>query len=257
MKNEKQKMRNKSTHNRIVRHGYGVSLFSLFAFSFLLLTGCKSPREVDEVVETDRYTLHIQDVDTWCAATGNHNVDQYYKIDTTVFSATIPQLALHLASVTRGPVLDSVMFYINVTKQNFLPHYVYTIVDHDTTQPKDYTPLMQALIDRGILRADTTYEPRQLLVVFDTARLTAHRKMEADLDFTNTLSMAVQMQESYHKPVTLGPGVEMDIMTDGYWLGDDWTKDSLWLDERGLRVIPDPKGSLLRIVTFNRAKGKI
>jgi hypothetical protein len=81
--------------------------------------------------------------------------------------------------------------------------------------------------------------------------------MEADLDFTNILSMAVQMQQSYRKPIVPSPGVELDIMTDGYFLGDDWTKDSLWLDERGLRVILDPQGSLLRILTFNRAKGRI
>lgn len=227
------------------------------AVAGLVFCGCSHKKTVDETVETNRYTLHIQSPKAYTAATGNRIVDQHFTADTSVLSTTIPELALHLAAVTRGPHIDSVMFYVNLDKQNFLPHYVYTIVDHDTTQPKDYTPLMQALIDRGILRADTTYEPRQLLVVFDTARLAAHRKMEADLDFTNTLSMAVQMQESYHKPVTLGPGVEMDIMTEGYWLGDDWTKDSLWLDERGLRVIPDPKGSLLRIVTFNRAKGSI
>lgn len=223
----------------------------------LVLSGCNHRKTVDETVETDRYTLHIQDFKSYCAATGNSEVKQRFNPDTTVLSITIPELAMHLAAMTRGPYLDSVMFYVNMDKQNFLPHYVYTIADRDTTQPKDYTPLMHALMDRGILRADTVYEPRQLLVISDTARLNSYRKAEADLDFTNVLSMAVQLQQSYFMPVTPGPGVELDIMTDGHSMGDNWEKDSLWLDEHGLRVIPDPQGSLLRIVIFNRAKGRI
>jgi len=223
----------------------------------LMFCGCDYRKTVDETVETERYTLHIQDVKSYTAETGNRIVSHYFTADTTVLSATIPELALHLAAMTRGPYLDSVMFYVDMDKQNFLPSYVYTIVDRDTTQPKDYTPLMQALMDRGILRADTLYEPRQLLVISDTARLNNYRKMEADLDFTNVLSMTVQLQQSYFMPVTPGPGVNLDIMTDGHLMGDGWEKDSLWLDEHGLRVIPDPQGSLLRIVTFNRAKGRI
>ena len=224
----------------------------------LVLGSCNYKKAVDETLETDRYTLHIQDLKTWNTANDrNEKWISCVKPDTTVLTITIPELAMHLAAMTRGPQLDSVMFYVDMDKQSFLPSYVYTIVDHDTSQPKDYTPLMQALMDRGILRADTVYEPRQLLVISDTARLNSYRKKEADLDFTNVLSMAVQLQQSYFMPVTPGPGVEMDIMTDGYFLGDNWEKDSLWLDERGLRVIPDPQGSLLRIVIFNRAKGRI
>lgn len=223
----------------------------------LLFCGCNNRKTVDETVETDRYTLHIQDLKTYCTATGNSEVKQCFKVDTTVLSIAIPELAMHLGAVTRGPYLDSVMFYVNMTKQNFLPKYVYTIVDRDTTQPDDYTLLMQALVDRGILRIDTTYEPRQLLVIFDTARLNAYRKPVADLNFTNILSIAVQMQQSYRKPIVPEPGVALDIMTDGHFMGDGWEKDSLWLDERGLRVIPDPQATPLRILTFNRAKGRI
>lgn len=223
----------------------------------LVLCSCNHRRVVDETVETDRYTLHIQSPKAYTAATGNKIVSHYFKADTSVLSTTIPELAMHLGAVTRGPHIDSVMFYINLDKQNFLPHYVYTIIDHDTTQPDDYTPLMQALVDSGILRIDTSYEPRQLLVIFDTARLAEHRNTEANSEVINTMSMAVQMQQNYRLPVTLGPGVTMDLKTDEYFLGDNWEKDSLWLDERGLRVVPDPQGSLLRILTFNRAKGRI
>ncbi len=224
----------------------------------LVLCSCNHRKVVDETIETDRYTLHIQDLKTWNIA-NDRNVKwiSCIKPDTTVLSTTIPELAMHLAAMTRGPHLDSVMFYVNLDKQTFLPTYVYTIVDHDTSQPKDYSQLMQALMDEGILRADTTYEPRQLLVIFDSARLNAHLMMDADSGVTSPGFMAVQMQQNYRLPVTLGPGVTMDLKTDEYFLGDNWEKDSLWLDERGLRVVPDLQGSLLRILTFNRAKGRI
>jgi len=227
------------------------------AMAGLVLCGCNHRKTVDETVETERYTLHIQDYKSYKADHPNLIVSNYFTSDTTVLTITIPELAMHLAAMTRGPHLDSVMFYVDQEKQHFLPSYVYTIVDRDTTQPKDYTPLMQAMVDGGILKIDTTYEPRQLLVVFDTVRLDAYRKTVADLDFTNILSIAVQMQQSYRKPIVPEPGLALDIMTDGHYMGDDWEKDSLWLDERGLRVIPDPQGSLLRILTFNRAKGSI
>ena len=222
-----------------------------------MLCGCNHRKTVDETVETERYTLHIQDYKSYKADHPNLIVSNYFTSDTTVLTITIPELAMHLAAMTRGPHLDSVMFYVDQEKQHFLPSYVYTIVDRDTTQPKDYTPLMQAMVDGGILKIDTTYEPRQLLVVFDTVRLDAYRKTVADLDFTNILSIAVQMQQSYRKPIVPEPGLALDIMTDGHYMGDDWEKDSLWLDERGLRVIPDPQATPLRILTFNRAKGSI
>ena len=227
------------------------------AMAGLVLCGCNHRKVVDETVETERYTLHIQDLKSYKADHPNLVVSNYFTADTTVLTITIPELAMHLAAMTRGPHLDSVMFYVDQEKQHFLPSYVYTIVDRDTTQPKDYTELMLAMVERGILRIDTTYEPKQLLVIFDSARLNNYREMDADLDFTNVLSIAVQLQQSYFMPVTPGPGVELDIMTDGHFMGDGWEKDSLWLDERGLRVIPDPQGTPLRILTFNRAKGRI
>ena len=152
----------------------------------LVLCSCNYKKAVDETLETDRYTLHIQDLKTWNTA-NDRDVKwiSCVKPDTTVLTITIPELAMHLAAMTRGPQLDSVMFYVDMDKQSFLPSYVYTIVDHDTTQPKDYTPLLQALMDEGILRADTTFEPRQLLVIFDSARLAAHRIMDADSGVTS------------------------------------------------------------------------
>ena len=38
---------------------------------------------------------------------------------------------------------------------------------------------------------------------------------------------------------------------------NDRKADSLWLDNSGFRLVPDPQGRQMRIITFNRHKGKI
>ena len=48
-----------------------------------------------------------------------------------------------------------------------------------------------------------------------------------------------------------------DNVTEFYWMTGDWKSDSLWLDSRGMRIVPDPQGRKMRIVEFNRQKGKI
>lgn len=225
----------------------------------LLAVGCNHKRIVDETVETDRYTLHIQDASTYTSATDNSIISYYFKADTCVFSNSVPQMAYFL--VSHHGLDSTTMYHINLDKQSFLPKYVYTIIDHDTTQPTDYMPLIQALIDRGILRTDTTHEPLQQLVVFDSARLEAHRSTEwlDEEPYTiNIASIVVQMQEHYRMPVSIATDVDMYIMVEGYTFGEDtWQADSLWLDERGLRVVPDPQGRQMRIIEFNRAKGRI
>ena len=226
----------------------------------LLTVGCYTKnRHVNEVVETDRYTMLIQGVDTWCDSTGDRLVSYFYKPDTCVFENTIPEMAYFLVS-HRG-IDSTTMYYIDLDKQSFLPEYVYTIIDHDTTQPLDYMPLLQALIDRGILRTDTTYEPMRQLVVFDSARLEAHRMTEwlDEAPYTiNIASIVVHLQECYRMPVSLASDVDMSIMVDGITEDHkDWKTDSLWLDERGLKVVPDLEGRQMRVIELNRAKGRI
>jgi hypothetical protein len=228
----------------------------------LLMVGCyNKKRLVDETVETDRYTLQIQGIDAWRAATGRSNVNSCYSEsgDTTVLTTTVPWMASFL--VSHYPIATTTMYYVNKNKQNFLPNYFFTLVDHDTAQPADYPQLLQAMIDRGILRTDTTYEPLQQLVVFDSARLEAHRKMEVqegDTDVKNIAAIIVQLRANRHMPVSAASNVDMDIIVDGYDIGKkDWQADSLWLDERGMRVVPDPEGRQMRIIEFNRAKGRI
>lgn len=228
----------------------------------LLMVGCyNKKRLVDETIETDRYTLQIQGIDAWRAATGKSDVNCYFQTsaDTTVLTTTVPWMASFL--VSHYPIASTTMYYVDRDKYVILPKYIFTLVDHDTTQPADYPPLLQAMIDRGILRTDTTYEPLQQLVVFDSARLESHRKTEVqddDTDVKNIAAIIVQLRANRHMPVSAAADVDMDIIVDGYDIGKkDWQADSLWLDERGMRVVPDPQGSLLRIVTFNRAKGRI
>lgn len=228
----------------------------------LLVVGCyNKKRLVDETIETGRYTLQVQGIDAWRDATGKSSVNCYYQKggDTTVVTTTVPWMASFLVSHYR--IANTTMYYVDRTKQNFLPKYFFTLVDHDTPQPLDYAPLLQAMIDRGILRTDTTYEPLQQLVVFDSVRLESHRKtevQEGDTDVKNIAAIIVQLRANRHMPVSAAPDVDMNIIVDGYDIGKkDWQTDSLWLDERGMRVVPDPEGRQMRIIEFNRAKGRI
>ena len=228
----------------------------------LLMVGCyNKKRLVDETIATDRYSLQIQGIDAWRDATGKSDVNCYYRSgdDTTVLTTTVPWMASFL--VSHYCIANTTMYYVDRTKQNFLPKYFFTLVDHDATQPLDYAPLLQAMIDRGILRTDTTYEPLQQLVVFDSARLESHRKTEVqedDTDVKNIAAIIVQLRANRHMPVSAAADVDMDIIVDGYDIGHkDWQSDSLWLDERGMRVVPDPEGRQMCIVEFNRAKGRM
>lgn len=228
----------------------------------LLMVGCyNKKRLVNETIETDRYTLQIQGIDAWRDATGKSDVNCYFQTsaDTTVLTTTVPWMASFL--VSHYPIANTTMYYVDRDKYVILPKYIFTLVDHDTTQPLDYAPLLQAMIDRGILRTDTTYEPLQQLVVFDSTRLESHRKtevQEGDTDVKNIAAIIVQLRANRHMPVSAAADVDMDIIVDGYDIGHkDWQSDSLWLDERGMRVVPDPEGRQMCIVEFNRAKGRM
>ena len=228
----------------------------------LLLVGCyNKKRLVDETVETDRYTLQVQGIDAWRNATGQSQTNCYFyqSKDTTVVTNTVPQFAYYLMS--HHCISDTTMFYFDRVKQNFLPKYFFTLVDHDNTQPVDYMPLMQALIDHEILRTDTTHEPLRQLVVFDSARLESHRKtdiQEGDIDVKNIAAIIVQLRANYRMPVSAASDVDMNTIVEGYNIGDHgWQADSLWLDERGMRIVPDPQGRQMRIIDLNRTKGKI
>lgn len=233
-------------------------IFTVMAVS-LLLVGCNNRRTVDETVETERYTLKIQGNAIYGDFFSYSAMEFSFEGDTWEFCNTVPQMAYFL--VSHYGLDSTTMYYIDMDKQVILPRYVYTLVDHDTTQPADYTQLLQAMIDRGILRTDTTYEPLQVLVVFDSARFVAHRTTEwldEEPYTTNIASIVVQLQEHYRMPVSPAPDVDIWSMVDGFKIDDkDWQADSLWLDERGLRVIPDPEGRQMRIIEFNRAKGNI
>lgn len=227
----------------------------------LLAVGCNNKKTVDETVETDRYTLHIQDINSYCSASGNNIVSFYSTCDTTVISNSVPQFAFYLASMTQGPRLDSTtMWYINHKKDAILPNYVYTIIDRDTTQRKDYTPLLHAMMEHGILRADTTYESMQLLELYDTTRYSIFRSKCADTSELRSVSaLVVQLRSEYRVPLMPAPDMDPDMLMEmHYGSGNDrWEEDSAWLDERGLRVVPDPQGRQMRIIEFNRAKGNI
>ena len=215
----------------------------------LSLCSCGLNRDVDEMIETERYTLHIESFDV-------HGGTSYYMTtDSIVCHNTIPQLAYFLASSSHNPIIDNTtMYYINLKKQSFLPDYIHTIINHDTTQSLDYTPLLNAMMGKGVLRADTTYEPLRILELYDSTRYVANVE---ENDILNVLSIVTQLQEHYRMPISLAPGIDPNLLTKDYWMTDNWETDSLWLNSRGLRIVPDQQGRKMRIIEFNRCKGKI
>ena len=218
----------------------------------LVAASCGIKRGVDQTVETERFSLHIESYDV-------HGGTSYYiSADSIVMNNTIPQLAYFLASSSHNPVLDTTtMYFIDIKKQEFLPNYIHTIFNRDTTQPTDYTPLLTALMEKGLLRADTTYEPLRLLEIYDSTRYVANVNNDEYVDNLNALSIVAQLQEHYRMPVSLAPGIDPNLLTEAFWADGNWKPDSLWLDKHGLRIVPDPQGRQMRIIEFNRCKGDI
>ena len=215
-------------------------ILSLVLVACTTLCGCYINRDVDETIETDRYTLHLV----------SHNMFDHYEFDeladTLLYTSTVPGLARFLGMADRNP-----------------------------SQPDDYTPLLRAMMDRGILRADTVYKPLQLLILYDSARYARHMsgvdvdssvlfhvemkdgEPDPDRSFLCAISAVNQLRDAYRMPVSLGPGVPVDLPIEMRWMNEDWPTDSLWLDSMGFRIVPDPQGRQMRIVEFNRCKGKL
>ena len=233
----------------------------------MTLTGCYFNRGVDETVETDRFTMRMM---SWDMVEGEL-VSYFDQNDTMVHGGTVPEIAYLLADLSDS-VNSTTMYWYDRKKQGFLPGYTYLIVDRDTTQPRDYTPLLHAMMKKGFLRADTTYEPMRILEIFDRARFEAPVDTietivindDGDTNYgyeTNTIDaifIVNTLRDQYRMPVNLAPGVDPFSETDdGRSLDGDWKADSLWLDSRGMRIVPDPQGRKMRVIEFNRCKGKI
>lgn len=213
----------------------------------MLLCGCYFNRDIDETIETDRYTLNLVSDNIFSS------IEEYEKGDTLMFICSVPRLAKFLADITYDRLSDdTTMCWIDEDKQHFLPSYYCYITDRDTAQPADYTPLLHAMMERGILRADTTYEPLQLLEIYDMDRF----KCETD-DATNAISLVNSLKDNCRMPVALAPDTDPWLETESHSIVDNWEADSLWLDSRGMRLVPDPQGRKMRVIEFNRCKGKI
>lgn len=239
-------------------------ILSLALVACTTLCGCYFNRDVDETIETDRYTLHLV----------SHNMFDHYEFDedndTLRYTSTVPGLARFLGMVISN---DTTMFVVDESKQDFLPSYSAYIADRNSSQPDDYTPLLRAMMDRGILRADTIYKPLQLLELYDSARYARHMS-GVDIDSSvlfhvemkdgepvhgifNAISVVAHLREIYRMPLTLAPGLPADLPTEMRWMVDDWSTDSLLLDAVGMRIVPDPQGRRMRIIQFDRCKGDI
>ena len=227
----------------------------------LMATGCYFNRGIDETFETDRYTMRMVSWDM--------DVDSVNRYD-DVYGGTVPEIAAVLAMVSDTIINSTTMYWYDQEKQGFLPGYTYFIVDRDTTQPKDYTSLLCAMMEKGVLRADTTYEPMLVLEVFDTVRfdagkdslkaITINEDGDTVLDYycsSNAVSIMNNLRESYRKPIVLAPGLSPWRETHWDWSKGNWDFVVKQLEQRGLRIVPDPQGRKMRVVEFNRCKGKI
>ena len=226
-----------------------------------MATGCYFNRGIDETFETDRYTMRMVSWDM--------DVDSVNRYD-DVYGGTVPEIAAVLAMVSDTIINSTTMYWYDQEKQGFLPGYTYFIVDRDTTQPKDYTSLLCAMMEKGVLRADTTYEPMLVLEVFDTVRfdagkdslkaITINEDGDTVLDYycsSNAVSIMNNLRESYRKPIVLAPGLSPWRETHWDWSKGNWDFVVKQLEQRGLRIVPDPQGRKMRVVEFNRCKGKI
>lgn len=227
----------------------------------LMATGCYFNRGIDETFETDRYTMRMVSWDM--------DVDSVNRYD-DVYGGTVPEIAAALAIVSDTIINSTTMYWYDQEKQGFLPGYTYFIVDRDTTQPKDYTSLLRAMMEKGVLRADTTYEPMLVLEVFDTVRfdagkdslkaITINEDGDTIIDnycYSNAVSIMNNLRESYRKPIVLAPGLSPWRETHWDWSKGNWDFVVKQLEQRGLRIVPDPQGRKMRVVEFNRCKGKI
>lgn len=226
-----------------------------------MATGCYFNRGIDETFETDRYTMRMVSWDM--------DVDSVNRYD-DVYGGTVPEIAAVLAIVSDTIINSTTMYWYDQEKQGFLPGYTYFIVDSDTTQPKDYTSLLHAMMEKGVLRADTTYEPMLVLEVFDTVRfdagkdslkaITINEDGDTVLDYyctSNAVSIMNNLRESYRKPIVLAPGLSPWRETHWDWSKGNWDFVVKQLEQRGLRIVPDPQGRKMRVVEFNRCKGEI
>lgn len=226
-----------------------------------MATGCYFNRGIDETFETDRYTMRMVSWDM--------DVDSVNRYD-DVYGGTVPEIAAVLAIVSDTIINSTTMYWYDQEKQGFLPGYTYFIVDRDTTQPKDYTSLLRAMMEKGVLRADTTYEPMLVLEVFDTVRfdvgkdslkaITINEDGDTIIDnycYSNAVSIMNNLRESYRKPIVLAPGLSPWRETHWDWSKGNWDFVVKQLEQRGLRIVPDPQGRKMRVVEFNRCKGKI
>lgn len=226
-----------------------------------MATGCYFNRGIDETFETDRYTMRMVSWDM--------DVDSVNRYD-DVYGGTVPEIAAVLAIVSDTIINSTTMYWYDQEKQGFLPGYTYFIVDRDTTQPKDYTSLLHAMMEKGVLRADTTYEPMLVLEVFDTVRfdagkdslkaITINEDGDTVLDYyctSNAVSIMNNLRESYRKPIVLAPGLSPWRETHWDWSKGNWDFVVKQLEQRGLRIVPDPQGRKMRVVEFNRCKGEI
>ena len=230
----------------------------------MFLSGCYFNRDIDETIETERYSLRMVSDKV---LRDTRDLDGDLPDSVREYWSTVPEMAQTLATLSSVEDDDHWMYMVDNGKQSFLPQYSFFLSDRTPQQAEDYTPLLLAMMDKGILRADTSQVKMRLLEVFDTARFNASARMctpvenEEDGE-TQVFSIVVHhilhlLRNSYSIPVAAADGLDLEAKVVNDMSGSDWKSDSLWLERVGMRLADDPQGRKANVVVFNRQKGKI
>lgn len=211
----------------------------------LALAGCyRADKDVLMTLTTDGLEMTIQPKSRF---EGVYSTDS----DTIVLGNTVCEMAAYTLASHDSLTLN----YIDVDKQAWLPSYVFTVYRTDGRQGWDDLPDMAREMERrGLIRTDTVYRPLRLLTMVDTARWVAYGDTVPLV--VNTMDLVARLQMG-------GVAVKADPgLVDTAWiigpLGRlDTAAFKREMAECGLDLVPDPQGRMMRVITFNRKKGKV
>ena len=220
----------------------------------LLFAGCYN-RDVHLDFETEHFTMTMQSeehglFDGWSSSYWHIPADTMFNIYNPVarMAAEIMETFPH----------DSLNMYVyDVNKSYMMPNYRFIALRKDTIA-NDPSELVVAMMDKGLLRADTTYEPVQLLVIADSAVYHAYRDTVSHL--CNTFNNMTEYLRRQGLPVLPSDELQADTAYAFGYLGQIWGAHSQsealdFIESMGMSLSSDPECRQMRVVTFNRMKG--
>ena len=173
--------------------------------------------------------------------------------DTTWYRGTLPSIAEYL--VWDQQRADSVSEYsLPVMHQTAdgnwrLPTKQLRLVNRQGGTP-DYEQALQMLMEAGLVKADTTYEPLWTLRVADTALASRATGSSS----TPLWGIIIELQGWHRMPVMVAEGedeeYQMHYSTDSLRIGTEQARLG-YLERNGIRVEPDAQGRMMQVITFS------